>query len=99
MASLYISYWATVDKECAGDPIFSEVVTTSSTSALSGTIPTGAVAATVESDAASYVTLGTGSPTAAVGAGSFYLGANYPRDLRITGTGKAAMKFAARTVA
>lgn len=99
MASLYISYWGTVDKECGGDPILSEVITTSSTSALSGTIPSGAVAATVESDAASYVTLGTGSPTAAVGAGSFYIGANSPRDIRITGVGKAAMKFAARTVA
>lgn len=97
MADLYITYWATVDKYCAGDPIKTEKVTTSGTSAQSGAIPFNAVVATVTGIALHCVTLGD-APTAAVGAGSFILPANAERDIRLTNHAAATYKFAAITL-
>lgn len=97
MADLYITYWGTVDKMCGGDPIKSEKVTTSGTSAKSGVIPAGAVVATVTSTVLSCVTVGD-DPTAALGAGSFVLPANAERDVRLTNHAAATYKFAAITL-
>jgi hypothetical protein len=99
MASLYISYFASVDKECAADPIKSEVVTTSTTSAASAAIPDGTAVIKINSDTAHYVTIGTGTPTAAVGAGSFYLAATEAMWLRTQTSNRAALKIAAVTLA
>lgn len=96
MATLYVSYYATVDKDCAGDPIASETVTTSGTSAATAAIPTGAMVAKLRSDAAHYYTIGTGTPTAAATNGA-YLAANESEWLRISGAGRAALKIAAIT--
>lgn len=75
MASLIISYFASVDKEVAGEPIKSETITTSGTSAASAAIPSNAVVFSLFSDAAHYVTFGEGTPTAAA-SNSFYVPAN-----------------------
>lgn len=99
MASLYISYFGNVDKHVAADPMKSEVVTTSTSSAPGGTIPDGASVIKINSDTAHYVTIGTGTPTAAVGAGSFYLGANETIFLRVSTSSRAALKIAAVTLA
>lgn len=98
MASLYVSYFATVDKYCPGDPIRTDVITTSGTSAaISGTVPDGAVVLKIDSDAAHYVTINTGTPTAAATNGA-YQAANQPLWLRVRSSNRAALKVAAVTV-
>lgn len=97
MASLYISYFASVDKNCAGDPIKSEVVTTSGTSAASGVVPSNATVAMIVSDATHYVAIGTDTPTAAVTNGAVQF-ASVPLWLRISSSSRAALKIAAVTV-
>ena len=96
MATLYISYFGSVDKLCAADPIKSETVTTSGTSAASGTIPDGAVVAQIISDTTHYVTIGTGTPTAAA-TNSAVQFANTPLWLRTQTSARAALKIAAIT--
>lgn len=81
MASLYISYFGSVQHGVAADPVKSEVVTTSGTSAQSGVIP-GGIVAVLRSDAAHYVAIGA-DPTAAEGAGSFYAPANADFAVRV----------------
>jgi hypothetical protein len=75
MADLYISYFAGVAHGCASTPTGSEVVTTSGTSAASGTNANGAAVAMVFSDAAHYVTVGfavgENDPEAAAGTSVF----------------------------
>ena len=97
MATLYISYWGHVERNVAGDPIKSETLTTSTTSGLAAAIPAGAVVATVYSpDADHVVTKGSGSPTAAIGAGSFVLPSGAERDILLQHY-EGGYKFAART--
>lgn len=74
MASLYISYFGSVDKHCASDPLGSEIVTTSTSNAQSGAVPKGAVVAKIQSDTEHYIKDGA-SPTAAAGT-SVYLAAD-----------------------
>lgn len=97
MATLYISYYATVDKLCAGDPIKSETVTTSGTSAASGTLPTNAAVAMLVSDATHYFTIGTDTPTAAATNGGV-LYADSPLWLNLGTGSRPALKIAAVTV-
>jgi hypothetical protein len=73
MATLYVSWLGGAVLNCAVDPIKSETVTTSGTSAQSGANP-GARVAQLRSDAAHYVTTG-GDPTATAGK-SVYVPAN-----------------------
>lgn len=96
MATLYVSYFGAVDKDVAADPIKAETVTTSGTSAASGAIPDGAMIAKVQSDVAHYVTIGTGTPTAAA-TNSVYVGANEVLWLRVQTSSRAAKKVAAIT--
>lgn len=96
MATLYVSYYGSVDKLCAGDPIKSETITTSGTSAAGGTIPDGAMVACIVSDTSHYVTIGTGTPTAAATNGGIQF-ANSPLWLRIQTANRAALKVAAVT--
>jgi hypothetical protein len=98
MATLYVSYFGSVDKLVAGDPIKTETVTTSTESAATGEIPDGAVIASLFSDTAHYVTIGTDTPTAAI-TNSFYLPANQMRELRTFNGHGAARKIAAITLA
>ena len=98
MATLYISYFGDVADECASTPISSETVTTSTTSAASGAIPAGAKVAAIVSDTAHYVTINTGTPTAAI-TNSFYLPANTMRELRVNKEVTASKKIAAITLA
>lgn len=97
MATLYVSYFGSVDKLVAGDPIKTETVTTSGTSAATGVVPSNAAVAAVHSDAAHYVTIGSGTPTAAITNG-FYLPANMTREVRTFPAGQTALKIAAVTV-
>lgn len=96
MATLYISYFATVDKHCAGDPIKSETITTSGSSAASGEVPDGAVVAVIVSDASHYVTIGTDTPTASAGNSAVQF-AGSALWLRIRSSSRAALKIAAVT--
>ena len=98
MASLYVSYFASVEKQCAGDPIKSEVVTTSATSAATGTIPANAVVAAFYSDTAHYVTVGASTPTAAI-TNSCYVPASFTRELRLYQHNGVELKAAAITLA
>lgn len=100
MATLNISYYGTVDKLCPGDALKSEQVTTSGTSAQSAAIPTNAIVATFNSDTAHVIQLGD-DPTAAIGAGSFILGAGATWSVRITnrpGEAGGTFKIAAKTI-
>jgi len=96
MATLYISYFGSVDKLVAGDPIKSETITTSGTSAASGVVPSNAAVAAIHSDTAHYVTIGAGTPTAAI-TNSFYLPPNVTREIRTFPAGQTALKIAAIT--
>ncbi len=96
MATLIISYFGEVADECASTPISSETVTTSGTSAASAVIPAGAKVAAFWSDAAHYVTVNTGTPTATATNG-FYLPASTTREIRVNKELSAAKKFAAIT--
>lgn len=96
MATLYVSYFGSVDKHCAGDPIKSETVTTSGTSAASGAIPDGTSIIKIQSDAAHYVTIGLSTPTAAA-TNSAYVGAGEVFWLRTASSTRAAQKVAAIT--
>lgn len=98
MATLYVSYFGGVDKQVAADPIKSETVTTSTTTAATGAIPSGAVVASLFSDTAHYVTIGTDTPTAAI-TNSFYLPANTVREIRTFNGDGVARKIAAITLA
>lgn len=88
MASLYVSYYAAVENDCASLPMKSEVVTTSGTSAQSTANTNGALVAMLFSDAAHYVTIGS-NPTAAAGT-SVYLPAGVPLWLRLAMGAKLA---------
>ena len=78
MASLIISYFASVDKEVAGIPIGSEALTTSAKSTASGPVPPEAAVAKIYSDVAHYVTFGDGTVTASKDNG-FYLAPGIPQ--------------------
>lgn len=93
MATLFISYFGTVDKGVAGDPVASETVTTSTTSAQSAAVPKFALVAKIVSDTAHYIAQGA-NPTATATNGA-YLSANDPLWLRCTN----GYKFAAITLA
>ncbi len=98
MATLYVSYFASVDKHVAGDPIKTEIVTTSTTTAATGTIPANAVVAAFHSDTDHYITIGAGTPTAAITNGC-YLPASFTRELRLYQHNSVALKAAAVTLA
>lgn len=74
MATLYVSYYGTVESGCGSNPVASETVTTSGTSAQSGANANWGVVAMLYSSAAHYFTVGA-NPTAAAG-NSCYLPAN-----------------------
>lgn len=95
MATLYVSYFGSVQKGVAGDPVKTETVTTSGTSAATAAIPKSALVAAVHSDAAHYVTIGEGTPTAAITNG-FYLPANVTREFIVPPN--VTVKIAAVTV-
>jgi hypothetical protein len=96
MAALIISYFGSVRRGIAGDPIRSESLTTSTASAASAAIPANAAVAAIASDTAHYVMIGTGTPTAAIGNG-FYLPANTIRELSVNDVG-GTYKIAAVTL-
>lgn len=96
MAALIISYFGSVRRGIACDPIKSESLTTSTTSAASAAIPVNAAVALIASDTAHYVTIGAGTPTAAIG-NSFYLPANTLRELSVNDVG-GTYKIAAITL-
>lgn len=97
MATLYISYFGSNRDGAIDSILYSETVTTSAVTAASGVVPPDAVFAQITSTAAHYVTLGTGTPTAAAG-NSVVQGANLAITIRLNnGRGKAAQKFAAIT--
>lgn len=81
MASLYISYFGSVDKGCAQDPLGSEVVTTSTSNAQSSANTRMGVVAKIESDVAHYIKDGA-DPTATA-AGGVHLAANETLWLRL----------------
>jgi hypothetical protein len=64
MATLIISYYGSAQNNCASQPIGSESVTTSGTSAQGSANSSGAAVASLYSDAAHYFTVGS-DPTAA----------------------------------
>lgn len=78
MASLIISYFASVEKEVAGIPIGSEALTTSAKSVSSLPVPAEAGVAKIYSDAAHYVSFGDGEVIASKDTG-FYLAAGIPQ--------------------
>lgn len=69
MATLYVSWIGGVSNNCAREPIKSETVTTSGTSAQSGANPSGAIVQ-LFSDAAHYVDVGS-DPTATAANGVY----------------------------
>jgi hypothetical protein len=71
---------------------------TSSTSAATDDIPTNASVAQIASDTSHYVTIGTGTPTAAA-TNSAAQWANSPLWLRLRTGSRGALKIAARTIA
>ena len=75
MASLIISYFASVDKEVAGVPLKSEILQTSSASVASEPVPPGAAVALIQSEAPHFVAFGDGDPVASAETG-FYLASN-----------------------
>lgn len=97
MATLYVSYFGSTKDGAVGSIIGSETITTSGTSAAGGAIPLHAAFAQVYATVAHYVTVGTGTPTAAAG-NSFVQGANLAPIIRIeNGLGQGAKKIAAIT--
>lgn len=90
MADLIISYFGGVENEVASQPLGSETVTTSGTSAQGAANAKGAAVASLFSTAAHYVTVGA-NPTAAA-TNSFYLPASTVMwvDLRSNLTDKIA---------
>jgi len=97
MATFFISYFGTVDKGVAGDPIKAETVTTSATSARSAVIPSGAVIAKIQSDTAHYVTIGDDPAATQAGAGMAFAAAGELLWLRTDRHGLANYKIAAVT--
>lgn len=87
MASLIISYYSAIDRNCAKAPSGSVTVTTSATSAQSAAA-TGPVVAMLYSDVAHYFKDGT-NPTASAAAGA-YLPANTPLWLALRAGDKIA---------
>ncbi len=76
MATLYVSYFGSYSDGCALDPLGSEAVTTSVTSAPNAfALAKFPRFAKIQSDAAHYVTQGAGTPTASATNGTF-IGAN-----------------------
>lgn len=66
MGTLYVSYFGSLhDSGGVGNIISSETITTSASTAAGGTIPSHAAWAQCFSAVAHYVTVGTGTPTAA----------------------------------
>lgn len=97
MATLYISYFGSNQSGAIDGIIKSETITTSAITAASGVVPTSAQYAQITSTAAHYVTIGTGTPTAAA-TNSVVQGANLAITLRVNnGTGSEAQKIAAIT--
>jgi hypothetical protein len=78
MASLIISYFASVEKEVAGIPLCSEALTTSAVSTAAQPVPAEAAVAKIYSDTAHYVSFGDGTPAASKDNG-FYLAAGIPQ--------------------
>ena len=97
MATFFISYFGTVDKGVAGDPIKAETVTTSASSARSGVIPSGAVIAKVQSDVGHYVAIGDDPTATQAGAGMAYAAAGELLWLRTDRHALANYKIAAVT--
>jgi len=96
MATLTISYFGSIREGIACDPIKSETVTTSTSSAASGVVPANAKVAMLHSTVEHYATVGTGTPSAAIGNG-FYLPANQPIPIHVNDVG-GTYKFAAVTL-
>lgn len=84
MATLYISWFASVGDTVALDPIKSETVTTSTSNAQSGACPGFAKFAKIQSDTASYVASGSANPDATAQP-RCYVGANEVFWLRVAG--------------
>lgn len=87
MATLYVSWIGGVVSNCAQEPVKSETVTTSGTSAQSGANPAGAVVQ-LFSDAAHYVDVGS-DPTATA-ANGVYVPANQVYHLSVPNGAKIA---------
>jgi peptidoglycan hydrolase-like protein with peptidoglycan-binding domain len=98
MATLFVSYFENADKGIASGLLGNTTVTTSTSSAATtNAMPASAQIVCVISDAAHYVTFGSGTPTAAAGTG-FYLPANVQREFRVQQSG-APLKVAGITLA
>jgi hypothetical protein len=97
MATLTISYFGSIREGIACDPIKAETVTTSTSSAASGAIPANAKAAVLHATVEHYATIGTGTPTAAIG-NSFHVPANQPVPIHVNDVG-GTYKIAAITLA
>lgn len=74
MASLYVSFFSGVQNGCASSPAGSQTLTTSGTSVQSNANTNGSTVASLHSDTAHWVTIGS-NPTATSSNG-FYLPAN-----------------------
>lgn len=70
MATLYISLFGGVDNLCASAPLGTTALTTSTTSAQSAANSGGALVASLYSDAAHYVAVGS-NPTASASNGAY----------------------------
>lgn len=95
MATLYVSYLGGVDKMVADSIVGSTTITTSGTSAQSGTIPKNVGIVVLFSDTAHYVTVGN-DPTAAA-ANSIYVPASFTREIRVQNGYGVDLKVAAIT--
>lgn len=93
MATMYVSYLGGVQHGVAKEPIGSTTITTSGTSAKTGSAPpSGTAIAVVVSDAAHYVNVGTFASVTAAASTGMYVPANVERHLSINpGEGVAAI--------
>lgn len=96
MASLYVSYFGSQDENAIANPISSEIITTSVTSAAGGAIPAGALYAALWSTVVHFATVGTGTPTASQ-ANSMAIPGNWNTIIRLPITNGTALKIAAIT--
>lgn len=92
MATLYVSWYGTIDDGIAETPISTSVVTTSAVSAKTSAAPANAKFCIVEGDAAHYVAVGAQASVTAAASSGVYVGANSPRPIGIkAGDGVAAI--------
>lgn len=92
MANMYVSYLGGVAYGVAKEPIGSEIVVTSGTTAKTAAAAPGAIIAVIFSDTAHYVNTGAFSTVTASAATGIYVPANVERHIALNfGDGVAAI--------